>query len=328
MTPTMNRPANRPADTVAEHRGRAMGTSVHVLVHGGPTNHLLGTALEAVRDLERRWSRFDPNSEVSEMNAASGRFVKVSPATIDLVVKATMAWHLTGGRFDPTIGRDLIELGYDRTFDEIDRRRDSAIRSDSTRRLGDKRRADCGGIEIDLDAGAVRLPSGVAFDPGGIGKGLAADRVTQILMSRNAKGALVNLGGDLRVRGVPFDATAWVVRIGEPSVRPEPFSTVALTEGAIATSTTRRRRWTDPTGRGAHHIIDPVTGDSRRGGHGGIVVASAIANDGWWAEAAATASIGPSPTATEAAPILSVETLRIAADGTEYRSDGFSTYER
>ena len=47
----------------------------------------------------------------------------------------------------------------------------------------------------------VRLLDGVGFDPGGIGKGLAADLVATAAVDLGADGAMVSLGGDLRVAG-------------------------------------------------------------------------------------------------------------------------------
>ena len=66
----------------AERRFRAMGTDAHVVVHGDP---LLAELAEAeIERLERRWSRFRPDSEVSEVNRLAGEWVRVSPETIEL----------------------------------------------------------------------------------------------------------------------------------------------------------------------------------------------------------------------------------------------------
>src|SRR4029078_51858 len=53
---------------------------------------------------------------------------------------------------------------------------------------------------------AVRLPAGTGFDPGGIGKGLAADIVVDEIRADGADGVCVNPGGDVRVDG-PSPAT-------------------------------------------------------------------------------------------------------------------------
>ena len=306
-----------PTPGVASIRGRAMGTRCHVIVHADDpalADELAELALDEIDDLEQRWSRFDPRSEVSRINAAGDGFVPVSAETVDLVVRSVRAWHLTGGRFDPTVHDLMIALGYDRPFDEGPVGRSVRL---------DRRTGDCGSVEVDLDARAVRLPPGTNFDPGGIGKGLAADRVSHSVMRRGALGAMVNLGGDLRVRGDAPGGDSWIVEVGESSARPEPYATIALTDGAVATSTTLRRRWPGLDGGDRHHLIDPCAGLPHTETGDDVVVATAIAGDGWWAEAAATASIGRG-----AAPMFAAQILSVTADGDVRRTDGFHRYER
>lgn len=67
-----------------ETRGRAMGSDVHVIVVGGPTD-LAEAAVERLAELERKWTRFEPKSELSRMNANHGFPTVVSPETALLV---------------------------------------------------------------------------------------------------------------------------------------------------------------------------------------------------------------------------------------------------
>ena len=94
----------------AETRFRAMGTDVHVIVHG--PLELVQLAREVVDDLERRWSRFLPDSEVSELNRRAGSWVAVSPATVELVGRAVEGWRATDGAYDPTVLGDVIRDDY------------------------------------------------------------------------------------------------------------------------------------------------------------------------------------------------------------------------
>jgi len=139
----------------------------------------------------------------------------------------------------------------------------------------------CRGIEIDPTTNTVRIPDGSAFDAGGIGKGLAADIVTEEIIEAGAVGALVNLGGDLRVRGRAPDAEAWVVDIEDPFDPERSLITVRIGEGAIASSSTLIRTWVH-RGVAEHHLVDPRTGD--RPGNG-VVAATVVAGSGWMAEA-------------------------------------------
>ena len=106
----------------AERRFEVMGTNAHIVVVGPDpegANALAALAEQLTRRLERRWSRFDPQSEVSALNRSNGEPVDVSPETFELVAKSVLANALTEGRFDPTLLPAIKALGYDRTFDEV-----------------------------------------------------------------------------------------------------------------------------------------------------------------------------------------------------------------
>src|SRR5207245_497499 len=94
-----------------------------------------------------------------------------------------------------------------------------------------------GAEDIEVTDNMVRLPPGVGFDPGGIGKGLAADIVTDELMQAGADGACANLGGDVRVRGAGPTGAAWTVSVEHPWSE-RSIIHLGLADGAVATSTT------------------------------------------------------------------------------------------
>src|SRR5690349_10249920 len=97
---------------------KAMGSDVHVIVVDGRPG--LGEwARGRIDELERRWSRFRPDSELSRATAFAGSWVTVSPETVLLVDRAIEAWRFTGGTFDPTVLGAVIRAGYDRSFDEL-----------------------------------------------------------------------------------------------------------------------------------------------------------------------------------------------------------------
>jgi thiamine biosynthesis lipoprotein len=248
-----------------------MGTDAHVIVAGG-NEALADAARRRLFDLEQRWSRFVPTSEVNRLTAAAGSAVDVSAETALLVRRAVEAWRLTGGAFDPTVLGDLIRAGYDRPFADIDRRPGA---SDLV----------IGCTDIVVDGTMVGLPRGTGFDAGGIGKGLAVDIVAEEVMGAGAEGVCINLGGDLRVLGISPDG-AWTIAI-EHEWHRRPIASVGLTEGAVATSTTLCRRWElrDDIGP-RHHLIDPVTGEPSTTD---LTLATVITGDAWIAEVLAKA---------------------------------------
>lgn len=264
--------------TTFSERFRAMGTNVHVMLVGGDP-----TAIDAVRcriaDLERRWSRFLPSSEVSRLNGAAGAPVLVSTATRTLLARAVDGYESTRGRFDPFQLHALTALGYRQTFSRIGR---PVVDAPRPARIAHGRMV----VDIDDVAGTVALAPGIGFDPGGIGKGLAADFVIDEFLARGVEGALINIGGDVRVAGCPAHGDAWTIAVRN-CADDQPHAHVRVVDGAVATTSRSRRRWVAADGTPYHHVIDPRTG---RSAETRVEHATAIAAAGWQAEVLSTAA--------------------------------------
>jgi thiamine biosynthesis lipoprotein len=235
---------NEPTRGWWESEFRAMGTTVRVMGHGGPEGSG-EVARSLVERLERCWSRFRPDAELVALNASPDWSVPVSPALARAVHRAATGWRLTDGWFDPTVHDALVAAGYDRTFEDVIVTAREVLRPAAP--TGRWR-------EIVFDLDVLTLPEGVGLDLGGIAKGWTADiaarRASEIL-----PWGIVDAGGDMRAFGDvppegleigvehPFDAQVEVLRL-------------ALTHGALATSSIVRRSW----GPNLHHLIDPRTG--------------------------------------------------------------------
>jgi thiamine biosynthesis lipoprotein len=260
---------------LAETRFRAMGSSAHVLVDDTDPA-LLAHARQRLEQLEDRWSRFRPDSELCRLNAAAGRPVQVSADTAHIVRRSVEAWQVTGGLFDPTVLPAVEAAGYDRSFEHV---RSGADPHTPTKDSGAHARPPgCEGIEV--EAGHVRLPAGVRLDLGGIGKGYAADVVAHELRQLGAPGVCVNLGGDVRVSGPSSGGRAWTIGVDDPLTPMLDATAVRLEEGAVATSSRLRRRWWRDR-RELHHLIDPRTGEPSRSR---LVAVTVLAAQAHWAE--------------------------------------------
>lgn len=202
------------------------------------------------RDAERRFSRFDPDSELARLNRAEGP-TAVSAALMALLVRARDHARATGGVFEPAVGGAMRASGYDRSFAPGALDRDDAPVS-----------AAPATIELlDLDEGRRRVyrPPHVQVDLGGFLKGLTADRAAALAPGP----VVVDAGGDLVVRGAPPGAAAWTVEVEDPHDPDRTLGTLAVRDRAVATSAANRRRWR--RGRHAmHHLIDPRTGAPAR----------------------------------------------------------------
>jgi thiamine biosynthesis lipoprotein len=232
-----------------------------------------------LRQLESRWSRFIETSDITRLNQQTGRWVYVSDDTIRLIEAMQLANRATGGRFDPTHLHRLLSIGYTSSIDDPDR---YTIAIDEPHRG-----VTIQGAEIDRANGAVRFPLGLSIDPGGIGKGLAADIVATELLADGTAGALVSIGGDIAATGTPPSDVGWIIDVEDPHRSHDTLTTLVVSGGGIATSSTRSRRWT-VDGNDHHHIIDPATGDESRTD---LATVTVVANAGWLAEAHATAAL-------------------------------------
>lgn len=284
------------APGTVERRFRAMGCDAHVIVVGADglgeqpgLDELADHAKRRIERLEARWSRFRETSELSVVNAAGGRPTLVSEDTYRLFEHAVRAWDLTSGRFDPTVLEAMEQLGYDRDFRSLRREgvaNDNAARRDDRQDGPGSRRhrpsPGCGAIRLDPYVRSVALAPGVSVDPGGIGKGLAADMVVAELMELGVAGAMVNLGGDLAARGTAPTDAGWVVGVEDPRDRHRVIARVTIHNGGVCTSSRLRRAWCTRDGRTVHHLVDPGSGDCLATDIASITV---VAGAAWWAEA-------------------------------------------
>jgi thiamine biosynthesis lipoprotein len=182
-----------------------------------------------------RWegvfSRFQPGSELSRVNASPAWTLHVSPLFARALHTALEAAADTDGLVDPTLGVSLAAAGYDRDFSLLP---------------GDGPAAGPGVpsrlAEVRLDGRILRRPPGLQLDLNGVVKALAVDEAAAGLPA----GGFVSAGGDLAARG-PVD-------VGLPG-----GGAVRVVQGGLATSGVVSRHWLRG-GEEQHHLLDPCTG--------------------------------------------------------------------
>jgi len=235
------------------------GLSAAVVVTG--TSHpdtLIADAEARVRavldDVDLACSRFRQDSELAWLRPTLARGATVSPLLAQLVRSALLAAQWTDGAVDPTLGNDLISLGYDRDF--------SAIRSGKPSTAGQlrnpaQRNATPGWQRISLDGSILTVPDDLTLDLGATAKAVAADIAAADVAAALGCGVLVCLGGDIATAG-PGPAGHWQVMVQDTDE--DPAQQISLTAGhGLATSSTSKRRWLR-NGRAVHHILDPRFG--------------------------------------------------------------------
>lgn len=188
------------------------------------------------QEWESSWTRFSPDSDLSRVNLAAGRFVAVPEHLRVAIAYAIELRDRTGGVFDPTVR--VADWGYRQSFEP-------GLTADA--RQTD--RAWTPG-EVEVGPTAVRVAVGTTLDLGGIGKGLVADSTCAALERMGAKAAVVDIGGDVALLGA-----ATINAVDDSDV---PWMRWRVSGGGVATSSTLYRRW-KAAGSDAHHLIDPRT---------------------------------------------------------------------
>lgn len=256
---------------------KAMGTDCLLILHGpgdGIGEAALARAAERVRQFEERFSRFRPESELSRLNESPEEQVPVDAELGGLLARSVEYARISGGLFDPVVLDDLLALGYDRTFEEVGTHTDGKAAARG-------RRFRWPDISVDAAGRSVVRPFGARIDLGGIAKGAAVDAAMAELSGY--PGALIDVGGDIRVTGRPDDADAWIIAVEDGQSGAGTLGYVRLRDGAVATSSLRKRRWVH-NGEAVHHIIDPRSGQPARSG---VLQCSVIADTTEHAEVAA-----------------------------------------
>jgi thiamine biosynthesis lipoprotein len=257
------------------------GATCTVIVGGAGGEEMAEAARELLLAWHDRFTRFDPASELSRLNADRRATIPVTPMMARLAAAVADAAALTGGLVDGTLLDEVEDAGY---------RADLPVPLDlpTALRLAPPRRAAAPReplphLSIDFHALVLCRPPGLRIDSGGLAKGLFADVVAETLRGRTFA---IDCAGDVRVGGdarrvdvqCPFDGRT--------------LHHFTLADGGVATSGIGRRSWLDRDGEPAHHLLDPATG---RPAFTGIVQVTAIAPTALEAEVRAKAALLSGP---------------------------------
>lgn len=276
-------------DSPATSRFPALGTTVEVMVTEPQALPVAERVVrEHLRAIDAAASRFRPDSELSRLQQRAGAAVAVSPLLFEALTVALRAAELTDGLVDPTVGRAVCALGYDRDFHVLDR--DQPLPVEPAGPAPGWWR-----VRLTIDGGLrqVTVPRGVQVDLGATVKAWVADRAAAEAASDSGCGVLVGVGGDIAVAG-PAPADGWPVTVTDGQARSSlaPHSTISIRSAAVATSGIASRTWVRG-GRRVHHIVDPRTGD--------------VPELVWRAVSVAAATCADANTASTAAMVMGAE---------------------
>ena len=253
----------------------------------------VATARRRLLEWHQQFSRFLPESELTQLNDDPRETVPVSPLMRRVVEAAVQAARATGGLVDPTLLSEIERAGYRSHFEGHGLSLAVALQQAPARRpAGPAAAGAWRRVGTDRRAGTMTRPLGVRLDPGGIAKGVFADELAASLATHDA--VVVDCGGDLRLGG--RFAPAREVHVASP-FEDAILHTFTLRSGGVATSGIGKRSWTLPDGSVAHHLLDPATG---RPAFTGVVQVTALAPTASEAEALSKAAVLSGPVRADA----------------------------
>jgi thiamine biosynthesis lipoprotein len=211
--------------------------------------------LKEIPDWFEEWeqilSRFRLNSELSLVNRTFDQPIKVSQTFWDVFQNAQWAYEFSDGLVSPTLLDALIDMGYDRPFDELDLYQDNLAGSVLFKNH------PLSMVMTDPAAHTITLPQDVRLDFGGVAKGWAAHQTVERLQEYGA--CLMNAGGDIAISGPQADGKPWPIGISNP-FEPGTDLDVLHLKGCGVASSGRDRRYWNQNNLFRHHIINPFTG--------------------------------------------------------------------
>lgn len=246
-----------------EFHGPTMGTSYTVkissVLNSIPKAELSQHIAAILEQLYTQMTTYSTTSEVSRFSAShSTDWFSVSPDVCKVVAEAQRISRLSYGAFDITVAPIVNLWGFgpapQRTTPPSTKEIQIALHQIGYEHL--YTRCEQPGLPPALR----KDQPDIAIDLSAIDQGYAADRVADYLDSLQIENYLVDVGGEMRGRGVNSHGVPWHIGIEQPTIEPGQVErTIQIKDCAIATSGTYRNFFA-ANGKHYAHIIDPHTG--------------------------------------------------------------------
>tara|TARA_R110000765_G_scaffold90429_2_gene172119 strand:- start:1444 stop:2340 length:897 start_codon:yes stop_codon:yes gene_type:complete len=215
-------------------------------------NIYIDLAINEITRIEQLISSWDPKSQTSEINRNAGiKPVKVDSELFDLIQRGIGISKLTDGAFDISYASMDKIWKFDGSMTEMPST--DSIKA-SVSKVGYRN------IVLDNENNTVFLKlKGMKIGFGAIGKGYAADKAKNLLISKGVVAGIINASGDMNTWGKQPDGSEWKVAITNPMDKNKVFALLPINNGAVVTSGNYEKYVTFNDVRYTH-IIDPRTG--------------------------------------------------------------------
>ena len=233
-------------------------------------------AVDEITRIENLISSWDKNSETYNINKNAGIApVKVSRELFELIKRSMVISKLTDAAFDISYASMDKIWKFDGSMTKMPSQTDI---KNSVRQVGYKN------IILDTLQKTVFLKlKGMRIGFGAVGKGYAADKAKQLLMSKGVKAGIINASGDMNTWGKQPNGEDWTVAITNPMNKHKAFALLSISNKAVVTSG-NYEKFVVFNDKRYSHIINPKTGYPASG----IISVSVFAQSAELADALAT----------------------------------------
>jgi thiamine biosynthesis lipoprotein len=215
-------------------------------------NKYIDLAVFEIKRIENLISSWDPNSQTSEIIRNAGiKPTKVDKELFELIERSLAISKLTDGAFDISYASMDRIWKFDGSMNEMP---SESLIKQSVSKVGFQN------IVLNREKQTVYLKlKDMMIGFGAIGKGYAADKAKDLLMSKGVVAGIINASGDMNTWGKQSNGEDWNVAITNPLNKKNSFGLLPISNGAVVTSGDYEKFVTFNGVRYAH-IIDPRTG--------------------------------------------------------------------
>ncbi len=237
--------------------GNTMGTTYTIQLrlqdHSATKPQIKALVEQELERVNSALSVYRSDSEISVINLNdAGKPIPVSERLWDVLLISKNVSAQTYGALDVTLGPVIEFWGFGVKARDLQHKDRGQL---------ELARSKAGMDGFTMDSGTVtKVIRGLEINPSAVAKGYGVDRVAKILDGAGVLNYLVEIGGEVRTRGVGVRGRDWKVAV----TRPEKFSLeiqqlVNLKDMSMATSG-NYVNYIESGDRQLSHIIDPTTG--------------------------------------------------------------------
>jgi thiamine biosynthesis lipoprotein len=247
-------------ESVRNFFGPTMGTRYSVSLAGGSSGssdleEVQRQVAQRLSEINGRMSTYDPNSELSRFNQFDGgEWFSVSTETAEVVAAALDVAERTSGAFDPTVGPVVNLWGFGPNKKRPELPADEAI-AEALSRVGYEK------VVVRVEPPALKKTAPELYlDLSGIAKGYASDAVSKLLGELGCENTMVEIGGEVRTRGVKSGNSPWRIGVERPGRLDGSLQSVVLLKDAGMATSGDYHNFFKIQGTRYSHTIDPATG--------------------------------------------------------------------